>query len=62
MVLNELVKTILTTNDKLIVSVLKGNASGVGACIAFAADFVIGSTSTMFNVCFKAIGLNGACY
>ena len=37
-VLNELIKTILTINDKLIISVLRGNASGVGTCIAFAAD------------------------
>lgn len=36
--LNTLIKNILTINDKIVISVLKGNASGVGTCIAFAAD------------------------
>ena len=57
-----MIRTILTISDKYIVSVLKGNAAGVGSCIAFAADEVIGSLSTVFNLCFKTIGLNGAFY
>ena len=60
--LNKLVKTILIINHKLVISILRGNVSEVGTCIAFATDQFIGSTNSVFNPCFQTIGFSGACY
>ena len=47
----------MTTENKIVISVLKGNVAGVGVCIACAADLVLGSVSTILNPYFKNIGL-----
>ena len=59
---NKLIRTILIINHKLEISILRGNVSEVGTYIAFSADQFIGSTNSIFNQCFKTIGLIGACY
>ncbi|MGW4330485.1 enoyl-CoA hydratase-related protein [Nocardia sp. NPDC004573] len=60
--MNDLVEAILTTTDKLVVSVLPGNAAAGGAMLALAADEVWCRESVVLNPHYRLMGLHGSEY
>ncbi|NKY32123.1 hydrogenase maturation protein [Nocardia speluncae] len=60
--MNDLVEAILTTTDKLVISVLTGNAAAGGVMFALAADEVWCRESVVLNPHYRLMGLYGSEY
>ncbi|MGY1974525.1 hydrogenase maturation protein [Nocardia gipuzkoensis] len=60
--MNDLVEAILTTTDKLVISVLPGNAAAGGVMLALAADEVWCRESVVLNPHYRLMGLHGSEY
>lgn len=60
--INDLIKEILATTDRLIVSVIRGNAAAGGVILALAADIVLARKGAVLNPHYKKMGLHGSEY
>ncbi|WP_200763112.1 hydrogenase maturation protein [Nitrosophilus alvini] len=60
--MNELVKTILYTEEFLTVAAVRGNAGAGGVFLALACDFVIAREGVVLNPHYKTMGLYGSEY
>lgn len=55
-VMNDLVREIITTDSKLVISAMQGNAGAGGVILALAADFVYARKGVVFNPHYKGMG------
>ena len=58
--MNNLVKTILTSDDILTISVFRANAGAGGVYLGLAADFVLAREGVVLNPHYKTLGLSGS--
>ncbi len=60
--MNNLVKTILFSDDILTISVFRGNAGAGGVFLGLAADMVLAKSGVVLNPHYKTMGLSGSEY
>ncbi len=60
--MNNLIKTILFSDDILTISVFRANAGAGGVFLALASDFVFAKKGTVLNPHYKTMGLSGSEY
>ncbi|MFI3246482.1 MAG: enoyl-CoA hydratase-related protein [Ferrimonas sp.] len=59
---NDVVEAILTTEDKITVAALTGNASAGGLMLALACDYAVAREGILLNPHFNHLGLSGSAY
>ncbi|OEF97533.1 hydrogenase maturation protein [Desulfuribacillus alkaliarsenatis] len=60
--INDLVRQVITTDNKLVISVMQGNAAAGGVILALAADYVFAREGVVLNPHYKKMGLYGSEY
>lgn len=60
--INDFVKAVITTDNKITVSVMRGNAAAGGVILALAADYVFARDGIVLNPHYKKMGLYGSEY
>ncbi|MRJ03325.1 MAG: hydrogenase [Epsilonproteobacteria bacterium] len=58
--MNDLVKTIIGSEDQLIITAFRGNAGAGGVFLGLAGDIVMARESTILNPHYRTIGLSGS--